>query len=232
MSEASRSDPAQAPLAILGGTFDPIHNGHLLLAEDVASGLHLPMIRLIPAGDPPHRQPPGAGALDRAEMVRLAIADHPRLELDTREVDRAGRSYTFDTLLSLRNDWPRRNLALILGADAFVGLPTWHRWQELLDLAHFIVVARPGIVLQDALSGPMRALWNERYRDDAAVLRTQRAGAIVTQRITPHPIAARAIREQLARGRAGARAVSGLLPPAVLAYIRRHRIYGYSPDAS
>lgn len=226
------NDDSTAPLAILGGTFDPLHYGHIRLAEDVARGLNLASVCLLPTGDPPHRAPPGAPARDRVAMVRAGIAGHPLLCVDTREATRSGKSYTYDTLQDLRADRHGRPIALVLGADAFLGLPTWHRWRELFDLAHVIVVARPGTVLtSDALPAALREQWNARYRSNAQALRQSSAGAIVTQAIAPNAISASAIRAALARGEAGARAVAGLLPPAVLAYIRRHRLYGYRPDA-
>jgi nicotinate-nucleotide adenylyltransferase len=222
-----------APLAILGGTFDPLHDGHIGLAEDVARGLRLDSVVLMPTGDPPHRAPPGASAPHRVAMVGAGIEGHSRLALDTREAVRTGKSYTVDTLQELRTEHPRRPLAVIVGADAFLGLPSWHRWKELFDLAHVIVVARPGVVLDAShLPGALRAPWDARFSADAAALRARVAGAIVQQSITPRDISASAIRAQLARGEPGARAVSGLLPPAVLAYIRRHRLYGYRPDAT
>lgn len=212
-------------LGLLGGTFDPVHYGHLDLATEVADGLDLAEVRLVPAGDPPHRGTPGAGPDDRVAMLRLALADYPRLALDTREVARRGKSYTVLTLEELRREAPARAIALIVGADAFLGLPTWHRWHELFDLAHIVVVARPGIELAGALAPPLAAQWEKRFTSDAAALRRRPAGAIVQQPIRPRPISASAIRAALAQGDAGVNAVAGLLPPAVLAYIRAHHLY-------
>src|SRR5581483_3644491 len=116
---------AQRPVAVLGGTFDPVHYGHLELAREVGTALQLPEVLLVPAGDPPHRAAPVAPALHRLAMVELALADYPGLGLDAREIARPGRSYTIVTLEELRGERPFQPLALIVGADAFLGLPSW-----------------------------------------------------------------------------------------------------------
>jgi nicotinate-nucleotide adenylyltransferase len=219
-----------AALGILGGTFDPIHNGHVELAREVRDALDLAAVRLIPAGDPPHRAAPVATAAHRLAMVELAIEGVPSLEVDAREIDRPGRSYTVDTLRSLRDEAPERALALIVGADAFVGLPTWHRWHDLFELAHVVVVARPGVVIDDAIPEALAGEWAHRHSRDAQALAQSRAGLIFVQAITPHPISASSIRSALVDG--NTTAVKGLLPPAVLAYIERNRLYRSRPDAT
>jgi nicotinate-nucleotide adenylyltransferase len=221
-----------AVLGIFGGTFDPIHCGHLELAREVRAALNLAAVRFIPAGDPPHRAAPVAPAIHRLAMVELAIADQPGLEVDTTEIQRKGRSYTVETLEELRREEPSRTLALIVGGDAFLGFPAWRRWRELFDLAHVIVVARPGVSLDSTLGQPLSAEWSARLRSDASALETARAGAIVVEPITAHPISASAIREELARGAEGIAAVRGLLPAAVLAYIDRNQLYRSRPDAA
>ena len=220
------------PLGLLGGTFDPIHDGHLELAREVRAALALSAVRLLPAGDPPHRAAPVATALQRLAMVELAIEDCPGLEVDAREIARPGRSYTVLTLEELRQEAPARPLALIVGTDAFLGLPGWHRWRELFDLAHLVVVARPGTTLDAALPAPLADEWQRRYRRSSDALAGAVAGAIVLQPITAHDISASALRAQLARGSAGIAAVRGLLPPAVLAYIERNRLYRPHTDAT
>ena len=223
----------QSVLGVFGGTFDPIHCGHLELARELRRSLALSAVRFIPAGDPPHRPAPSVSAAHRLAMVRLAVARHPGLEVDPREVARRGRSYTVTTLEELRDEDRGRNLALIVGADAFLGLPTWHRWRAIFELAHLVVVARPGVALAGHLS-PQLALERSRRRcDDASVIFSQSAGAIIEPPITAHEISASAIRATLARRDAnGTGAVRGLLPAAVLAYIERNRLYLPPQDAT
>ncbi len=221
-----------ATLGLLGGTFDPVHYGHLELAREVGTALGMACVRLVPAGDPPHRAAPIASAAHRLAMVEIAVADRPGLAVDAREVARRGPSYTVLTLEELRGEAPARPLALIVGADAFLGLPTWRRWRELFELAHVVVVARPGVTLDGKMPSSLEAEWTRRLSDDPRALSRAPAGSIVTQPISAHPISASAIRAQLARGREGAAAVRGLLPPAVLAYIERHQLYSLRPDAT
>jgi len=221
-----------AVLGIFGGTFDPVHCGHLELAREVRAALNLSAVRFVPAGDPPHRAAPVAPAIHRLAMVELAIAGQPGLEVDAREIQRRGRSYTVETLEELRREAPARTLALIVGGDAFLGFPSWHRWRELFALAHVIVVARPGVSFEIAMPPALAAEWAARLRDDASALTTERDGAIFVQPITAYPIAASAIRAELARGAEGLAAVRGLLPAAVLAYIDRNQLYRSHPDAT
>ncbi len=209
-------------LGVLGGTFDPIHLGHLRLAEEAREALGLERVRLIPAGDPPHRAAPRCAAADRLAMVRLAAAGNPALEVDDGEVLARRKSYTVSTLERLRAELGAQcPLVLILGADAFAGLPAWHRWQELIGLAHFAVATRsgydhPGV----ALAPELDTLWRER-QGAAADLRTAAAGRIVAFDMTPLAISASLVRERL---RAGASA-RYLLPDSVLDYIGLNRLY-------
>jgi nicotinate-nucleotide adenylyltransferase len=243
----------QPVLGVFGGTFDPIHCGHLELARELLETLALSAIRFVPAGDPPHRSAPAAPAADRLAMVELAVANHPGLEADAREIERTGKSYTVTTLEELRGEDRKRALALIVGADAFLGLPTWHRWREIFELAHLVVVARPGVAIDDRMSPELAREWTRRRCGDAAVLSVKIAGAIIEPRVTAHPISASAIREALSRrgnrtnatgsgsdaagsmsdaaGR-GPGTLRGLLPAAVLAYIERNRLYLPPQDAT
>lgn len=223
---------AGSVLGVLGGTFDPVHYGHLRAADEVQRILGLAELRLVPAGDPPHRLVPGASAAHRLAMLRLAVLEFPALGVDAREVSRTGKSYTFDTLTDLRREHPARPLALIVGADAFAGLPSWHRWRELFDLAHVVVVTRPGAALAGALTGALGDEWKRRLASEPAALESARSGTIFPVPVTPQPISATAIREALARGPSGIDDVRGLLPPAVLTYIDRHQLYRPSKDAS
>jgi nicotinate-nucleotide adenylyltransferase len=220
-----------SPIAILGGTFDPVHYGHLRFADEVRRALGLAELRLVPAGEPPHRSRPVAAAVDRLAMLRLAVAEFPGLVVDEREIARSGKSYTVPTLEEIRREDGERPLLLLVGADAFRGLPTWHRWRDIFALAHIVVVARPGTPPGSDLPAPLAAEWNSRRTHDMARLFSAPAGFIYEQAIEPQPIAATAIRAQLAHGAAGRAAVSGLLPHAVLAYIDQHDLYSIPPDA-
>jgi nicotinate-nucleotide adenylyltransferase len=219
-------------LGVFGGTFDPVHCGHLALARELRSDLGLSAVRFVPAGDPPHREAPAATAAQRLAMVELAVAGEPGLEVDAREVRAARRSYTVLTLEELRGEDPARTLALIVGADTFLGLPTWHRWREIFALAHVVVVPRPGVALESVLPRELAAEWAKRFVRDAATLARAHAGAVILQPITAHPISASAIRERLAEGAAGIAAVRGLLPATVLAYIERNQLYRPRQDAT
>jgi nicotinate-nucleotide adenylyltransferase len=220
-------------LAILGGTFDPIHYGHLRLAADVREAVGLDEVRLIPAGSPPHRLPPAASAEHRLAMTQLGCAEFPGLVVDAREVRRKGPSYTVLTLESLRAEALERPLALIVGGDAFAGLEQWWQWWRLFELAHLLVVERPGAAFDPhALPAALQRQWERRLTSDARRLDRLLAGAILRVEVTPQPISASAIRAALARGAAGRDAVCGLLPAAVLEYIDRNQLYRSAPDAT
>lgn len=133
------------PIGILGGTFDPVHNGHLRLAVELAQLLALAEVRLVPCARPPHRTDPAAAPGQRAKWLRVAIANQPDLRLDDRELLRDGPSYTVDTLASLRTDLPDTPLCLIMGRDVFASLPDWHHWRQIFEYAHIILVDRPGV---------------------------------------------------------------------------------------
>lgn len=219
------------PLAILGGTFDPVHYGHLRLAEDVARALEPIEVRLVPAADPPHRRPTRASAEDRLAMLRLALGEFPRLAIDTREIERGGKSYTVDTLADLRREEPTRSLALIVGADAFHGFPQWHRWKSLFELAHIIVVPRPGVDLAQAMPALLRDEWRVRKTDDERLLRERHAGSIYVQPVAANPISSSAIRAALNGSNEKSVEIAGLLPPSILAYIEARQLYRHETHA-
>jgi nicotinate-nucleotide adenylyltransferase len=186
------------PLAIFGGTFDPVHLGHLSVAWE-ASELLDAEVRLMPASVTPHRPPPSATAQQRVAMLHAALQGQSRLTLDTRELERSGPSYTIDTLIELRAEQGRRPLVLLIGADAFAGLSSWHRWRELFEVAHIGVLSRPGVpaVLPDELL----QMTVGRHVDDAVALRDVPAGKLIGLAVTPLEISATRIRELLAVGR-------------------------------
>ncbi len=186
------------PLAILGGTFDPIHNAHLRVAWEAAEFLDAE-VRLLPASVPPHRDQPIASAEQRTALVRAALSGQDRLTLDTRELRREGPSYTVDTLVELRAEiGEQRPLVLLVGADAFAGLPSWHRWRELFDLAHIGVLTRPGH--DGTPPTELRTKIASRRCPNAAALRESAAGRVLPIPVTPLEISASQIRGLLAAG--------------------------------
>ena len=214
--------PEAGPLGVFGGTFDPIHYGHLRLAEAAREALGLSRVRLIPAGQPPHRATPGAAGTHRLEMARLAAADNPAFEVDPAEVEAAQASYTILTLERLRAELgPRRPLVLLLGVDAFLGLPSWRRWTELFDFAHLAVANRPGYALDGAVMPAGLAEQASRRQATPASLAIAPAGGLVQFDMTPLAISATDIRARNAAGQS----LRYLLPPAVLDYISRHQLY-------
>lgn len=234
----SRSEPKTSPvLGLLGGTFDPVHCGHRALADAALASGAVGRVRWIPAGQPPHRSGPAASAEQRLAMVRLMIADQAAFELDTSEVDAAAvgaPSYTFDTLQRLRATLgPQQPLALILGADAFLGLASWHRWPEIPALTHFLVTSRPGFVL-DAASLPdaLQGLWSNARIDDPMQLGQSPGGKIFVFAMPPLELSATALRRRLREcDRSCARdcnpdaTFDGLLSPEVGRYIHHHHLY-------
>ena len=213
------------PLGIFGGTFDPVHYGHLRLAEEALEALNLGCVRWIPAGQPARRASPRVGAEDRLSMVRLAIADQPRFELDTAEVEAAQPSYTVPTLERLRRPdglGERRPLVLLLGADAFAGLVDWHRWTRLFELAHIGVAHRPGFPIDaDRLPSELADIFRSRFCTDPAVLAQAPAGCIVSFAMTQLDISATKIRALLSKGQS----VRFLMPDALIDLIRQQHFY-------
>ena len=186
------------PLAIFGGTFDPVHLGHLSVAWE-ASELLDADVRLMPASVPPHRPAPTASPAQRVAMLRAALQGQSRLTVDTRELERAGPSYTIDTLIELRAEQGDRPLVLLIGADAFANLATWHRWRELFDAAHIGVLSRPGVDAR--LPGALEREVADRRMADVSALRGLPAGKLIELAVTPLEISATRIRELLAAGR-------------------------------
>ena len=168
---------------LYGGTFDPVHNGHLAIARCAAAELQVP-VHLMPAADPPHRAPPGANAAQRAQMLALAVEDEPNLLVDTRELQRAERqpgvpSWTVDTLRDIRAQiGPQRPLAMLMGADSLLGLPSWHQWEHLLDLAHIVVAERPGSGLDGDLPAELAQRLKGAWVSSPECLIASPAGAV------------------------------------------------------
>lgn len=214
--------PEAGPLGVFGGTFDPIHYGHLRLAETAREALGLARARLIPAGQPPHRATPGAAGALRLAMARLATADNPAFEVDPAEVEAEQASYTILSLERLRAELgPRRPLVLLLGVDAFLGLPGWRRWTELFDFAHLAVANRPGYSLDSATMPAALAEQASRRQASSSILGAVPAGHLVQFAMTPLAISATDIRARCAAGQS----LRYLLPPPVIDYISRHQLY-------
>lgn len=212
-----------APVAIFGGTFDPIHNGHLRSALELAERLELAGVRMMPCARPAHRNTPTGRAEQRAAMVDVAVANEPLLFCDRSELKREGPSYTIDSLIELRQELgPERCICLIMGCDAVLDVTGWHRWEELLDWAHVVVIARPGwrFPRRDTV-----AQWlQENACEDVAQLRESPAGSVLVEELRPLPISSSEIRQLIAEGRSA----RFLLPEPVLDYICKHELYGKS----
>jgi nicotinate-nucleotide adenylyltransferase len=230
-------------LGVLGGTFDPLHNGHLAAATAAQQHLEIDSVVLVPSRIPPHRQDPvGAGAEHRYEMARLAAAERPGWSTSRVEIDREGPSYTYDTLVELRRDSSIRltpsakatvvekpdttasstQFFFILGADAFAEIATWFRYPAVLDLANFVVVSRPGITL-DSLRERVPSAFDRQPPCPPSSLRDlgrEETRVILVESNTPD-ISSTDIRRRVRAGLP----LSGLVPDTVAEYIRAHRLY-------
>ncbi|ARN74680.1 nicotinate-nucleotide adenylyltransferase [Oceanicoccus sagamiensis] len=212
-------------IALFGGTFDPVHNGHIQSATELKQRLSLDELRLVPCHLPVHRASPGCSSEQRLAMVKLAVAGTP-LQVDDREMHRNRLSYSVDTLESLRNELGDQvSLSWVMGTDAFAAFDSWHRWQDFLTLAHIIVMQRPGEVLPEA--GPVAQLIAQYGTDTVEPLQQQAAGAIRFESLTPYPVSATAIRSALSGQQAAEFKLEHSMAPAVLHYIQTHQLYGY-----
>jgi nicotinate-nucleotide adenylyltransferase len=210
-------------IGVLGGTFDPVHHGHLRLALEMREALELDQVLLVPAARPPHRSPPVAPATERLAMLLAAVEGVPGLRVDERELDRSGPSYTVDTLRSLRSERPGWALCLLLGMDAFAGLHTWSRWAELPRLAHLGIARRPGSQ-EPELPELARLLTQARVAQPAG-LRRGFAGGVAVADVPALDISSTRIRGLLAAGRDP----RYLLPAPVLELITRRGLYIAKP---
>lgn len=206
-------------IGVMGGTFDPVHFGHLRVAVEVKESLNLDELRLVPCREPAHRPMPAASAEMRLLMLKLAVINEPGLLVDPRELERCGPSYTVETLLSMREEFPDRTLGLILGIDAFHGLQSWRHWQDLPKLAHFIVLHRAGYPprMPDALS----RLKLFRVLDQAGDFNETKTGCIIFQEVSQLEISSTAIREMIRRKKN----LRYLLPDTVLDLIIKQHLY-------
>ena len=210
-------------IGLLGGSFDPIHAGHLQLARDALAHLPLDEVRFLPAAQPWQKESITDPA-HRAHMIELAIAREPRWVLDMDEIERGGATYTIDTLRALRaGPWPEASLVLLMGSDLYERFDTWREWQAIADLVHLGVARRAGVAAR--LNPALAAFFGPRHRGPAD-LAHRTAGGIVEFRMTPVDASATELRRLLATGAAGAdRRLAELVPAPVLDYIRAHHLY-------
>lgn len=217
------------PIGILGGTFDPVHNGHLRLAQEVLEQCDLAAVHFIPSGTPPHRNAPHANAQQRLDMVHLALQGNPAFMLDEREARRADPCYTVDTLTALRTELgAHQPLCLLMGGDAFLQLHTWHEWKQLFELAHIAVVQRAGgRPLGNAVNeadAVLRSEYHARLAPASRLLHDAPAGLILVADMPALEISATNIRRRCAESKS----IRYLLPDAVADYIQLHKLYTHA----
>ncbi|MCO1335221.1 nicotinate-nucleotide adenylyltransferase [Microbulbifer sp. OS29] len=211
-------------LALFGGTFDPVHFGHLRMALELRQLLNFDEMRLLPSHQPCHRQTPGVSSHHRSEMLALALQGCDELQLDRRELKRGGATYTVDTLEELRGELGSKvSITFCMGLDSLLSLHRWHRWERLLELAHLVVVTRPGWHLPDGDSEEHRPLLEllARHRGRVADLHTKTFGCLLLREQSMLPISATQIRELIRSGQSP----RYLLPVTVLQYIENHQLY-------
>ncbi len=234
-STAVAQDAPSERLGLFGGSFNPIHNGHLAIARDVRERMQLSRILFIPTGDPPHKHNLSlAPAPVRYEMVRLAIADTPVFNISPIEVHRTGKSYSIDTVREIRGEFGRScELFFIIGLDAFLEFPTWRAPEEILRICHFVIVPRPGRSFQTLAGMPLLPNLDPEplIQLDAGILRrldiaVPDAPGITCLSLSPCPISASDIRQRI-RGRLS---LANMLPPPVESYILRHSLYQEDSD--
>ena len=215
-------------IVLYGGTFDPVHNGHLAIARAAAQALGS-LVRMMPAADPPHRPVPGASAQQRAHMLDLAVAGEPDLRVDRRELERDGPSYTVQTLRELRTANPQAPVALLVGADSFIGLPDWREWRALFTLAHFVIADRPGEAWQPGtLPEALAAQADGRWTDDPADLSAAPAGRVLALGQPLHDASASDLRARIASGRPWRH----LVPAPVAGHINAQGLYRDASDTA
>ena len=206
-------------IGVLGGMFDPVHNGHLRSALTALEDLGLDEMRLVPCGKPVHRRSTVASAVQRIDMLSLGTAGQPQFTVDGRECLSDRPSYTYDTLAGIRSDMPGCRLFLLVGTDAFNTLPTWYRWRELFDLAHIVVMSRPGCEI--GAEGPLAEETEGRMVDNVEDMQACEAGKILLYHFIPLMIASSQIRKLIAAGRSA----RYLMPDSVWQYISERQLY-------
>lgn len=207
------------PIGLLGGTFDPIHCGHLAIAEKLIDKLDLQEILFIPNKNPMHRDKPDANATHRLAMTRIATARYPKFIVSDVEINRQGPTYSIDTITAIREQIPKQPLCLILGEDVFASMHQWQKWEKIPDLVHLIIINRPGVT--HPYDPDIQTLLDTREMHDIAALTHKPGGYIMQHLIDPLSISATEIRKKLKTGED----VSQEVPPEVLRYIKQHHLY-------
>ncbi|MCP4048647.1 MAG: nicotinate-nucleotide adenylyltransferase [Gammaproteobacteria bacterium] len=211
--------PSTEPLALFGGTFDPVHYGHLRCADEAREKLGLKNLYLLPAGTPPHRASPQTTTRQRLDMLQLAQTEFPALKIDQRETRREGPSYMVETLQELRAEFPQRPLLLLIGQDAANLLHTWFHWQQLFSLTHIVILTRPSIKVeyqQDVTEQIQRRL----YVDAQKLLHSQADGVLQLE-VTSIDVSATNIKKLISQGRS----LHSMMPAAVIDYINKNHLY-------
>ena len=211
-------------IGIFGGTFNPVHWGHLRTAVEIKKALSIETMFLVPCGIPPHRNEPEIDSGTRLEMLNAAVKDVEGLQIDDRELQRKGLSYTVDTLKSIRNEIGNVPIGLCVGADAFVDLDTWHEWRQLFQLADLIVAYRPGWPideLEQRISLDLIKMLQERLVKDSEQLHKTSSGCVLTQKVTDIDISSSKIRQCIRQGKS----IKEYVPPGVLQIIQSKQLY-------
>ena len=210
--------PAE-PLALFGGTFDPVHYGHLRCADEARQKLKLRQLFLLPSGTPVHRVSPAASTTQRLEMLHLAQQEFPSLAIDSREMDRGGPSYMVDTLQELRNEYPHRSLLLLVGQDAANRLHTWHEWEQLFELSNLVILTRPGETFE--YRHDLELEIENRQVLQVEELTSSEYGRVLQLQVSPVDISATTIQSVMRLGRSP----KSMLPALVMEYVVRNRLY-------
>jgi nicotinate-nucleotide adenylyltransferase len=206
-------------IGIFGGTFDPVHYGHIKPALEIKKALNLSQLRFIPNRVPPHRAPPLLSAAQRLSLLQTALKDYPEAIIDQRELHRDGPSYMYDTLKSLHDDFPDETLCLIIGMDAFLHITSWYRWREMFDLCHLVVIQRPGFdptAIAEHMTAEDYRFLAERMTHDTAALTKQATGKILLKSVSQLDISSTRIRKSLLHGED----ISQWVPAAVCQQLR------------
>ena len=219
---STQAEATTAPLALFGGTFDPVHYGHLRCAEEARQKLELASLALLPAGQPAHRAMPRASSEQRLDMLQLALKEFPNLTVDRREIDRDGPSYMVDTLTDIRQQWPERPVHLLIGQDAVNKLDSWHQWLSLFELANIVILTRPSAMV--AYSQELTEEIDKRSVKSASQINSNPAGKVLPMQVAAIDISATMIKSIIRLGRVP----KGMMPATVWSYIVENNLYQHT----